>query len=198
MNQSPSATNAGHSGFFLLRRNALRTRLSTSIAYFYYFPCLSVDLYPLRGLQQLDRRNRNPTAPLPPSFTCLRLLGGPALPLTLNSGNLTTVQSSCAQGTKVLTSSRVDFLPDTPCLSHKHIRKGAESSYHLLSKLRKHALTHPAPPIHGLREKRAASPDTSASPHAAALRSPLLLPFEFDAAGDYPNDLRSNAENISK
>ncbi|KAI3542195.1 hypothetical protein CABS03_06213 [Colletotrichum abscissum] len=112
-----------------------------------------------------------PSQPQPNSTTAPILHGTPAVPAqqrtcrlvspaTRWSGspphttfrNLTTVQSCSARGTKVLTSSRVDFLPDTPDLSHKHIRKGAESSCHLLSKSRKRALTHPAPPIHGLRE----------------------------------------------
>ncbi|UQC85352.1 uncharacterized protein CLUP02_10849 [Colletotrichum lupini] len=47
------------------------------------------------------------------------------------------------------------------------------------------------------RRPSTAYESTSASPHTDALRSPLLSPFGFDAAGDYPNDLRSNAESIS-
>ncbi|KAK7436665.1 hypothetical protein Landi51_12444 [Colletotrichum acutatum] len=191
-------------------KRATRTLLSTSTAYLYYL------LY-LRSISFTRVTATRPSQPQPNNTTAPILHGTPAVPaqqrvyrlvspatrwsgspLTLSSENLTTVQSCCTQGTKVLTSSRVDLLPDIPCLPRTHTRKGAEYSIHPLTKSRKRALTHPAPPIHGLREKRAASPDTSASPHTAAPRSPLLRPFGFDAAGDYLNDLRSNAESNSK
>ncbi|EXF80075.1 hypothetical protein CFIO01_09768 [Colletotrichum fioriniae PJ7] len=191
-------------------KRAARTLLSMSVADLYYYPYLrSISFTRVTATRPSQPQPNNTNAPIlhgtpaVPAQQRARRLVSPAtrwsgFPLTLKfrkSHHTAVVLSSRHQGSHLIPGR---LLPDTPCLSRAHTRKVAESSCHPLTKSRGYALTHPAPPIHGLREKRAASPDTSASPHTAALSSPLLRPFGFDAAGDYPNDLRSNAESNSK